>query len=81
MHRKHVTIFGGIIIGELIEKIVTLEISDVCNLLIFQKLMPIENKGYYILISLGPPEEFSFPDFFSIPKNNLVFKIFLLVHR
>jgi len=44
MCRKHVlgkiTIFGGIIIGEIIEKKVTFKKSDVCKLPIFQKLEP-----------------------------------------
>jgi len=46
MYRKHVlgkkSNFRGIIIGEYIEKIVTLKILDVCNLPIIHKLMSIE---------------------------------------
>jgi len=57
MYRKHVlgkiTIFSRIIIGEIIEKMVTLKIPHVCNLAIFHKLEPTQKNKCHILFRKG----------------------------
>jgi len=46
-------IFSGIIIDEIIEKITTLKIPDVCILPIFHELKPMEKSEYHILFQKG----------------------------
>ena len=57
MCRKYVlgkiTVFGGIIIGEIIEKKVTFKKSDVFKLPIFHKLEPTQKNKCHILFREG----------------------------